>query len=115
VGANSYTFQAILSNSSGFSYLRHRLSAQLSLKVPGDLFLHLAGALQFLSFRDKVFLDTSLFIEDDNRNWVGVRLSRELGKGFSLEASYAFYASTFSADAVYYRRHVAGLGVAYSL
>jgi len=110
-----YTFQAVLSNSFGFSYVRHRVWAQVSAKLPGAVYAHLAGAIQLLSFRDPVFLDTSLFIEDDNRNWLAVKLSREIGKGFAIEARWAFYASTFSADVLYYRRHVVGLGVAYTL
>jgi hypothetical protein len=110
-----YMLQAVTSNSFGFSYLRHQISAQLSAKLPGAIFFHVAGALQFLSFSDPVFLERTLFIEDDNRNWVSVKLSREIGKGFAIEARYNFYTSTFAADVLYYRRHVVGIGVAYSL
>ena len=111
----SYAYQLVRSNSYGFSYARHRVAAQVSSRLPFGFFGHLAGALQLLSFRDPVFIDPVLFIEDDNRNWVAVKLSRELGKGFSMELRYAFFASGFSGDALYYRRHVAALGFAYAL
>jgi hypothetical protein len=110
-----YTFEAVSSNSLGFSYTSHRLGAQLSARLPGQLYLHVGGALRFLSFGDRIFLNTVLFIEDDNRNWVAVKVSREVGKGFALEATYRFYASVFAQDVLFYRRHVAGFGVAYAL
>ena len=110
----SYTFQAVRSNSYGFSYLRHRVGLQLSAKLPWGVFGHLGGALQWLSFRDPVFLDPVLFVEDDNRNFVSVKLTRALAPKLSLEARWSFYASGFSGDPLYYRRHVAGLGVAYA-
>ena len=59
-------------------------------------------------------LDPVLFVEDDNRNFVSVKLTRALAPKLSLEARWSFYASGFSGDPLYYRRHVAGLGVAYA-
>ena len=111
----AYSFQWVRSNSVGFSYARHRVTAQVSTRLPWNLFAHLAGALQLLSFRDPIYVDPVLFIEDDNRNWVSAKLSRALGAGVSLELRYAFFASGLAGDPLYYRRHVASLGFAYSL
>lgn len=109
-----YTFQAVRSNSYGFSYLRHRVGLQVSAKLPWRMYAHLGGALQWLSFRDPVFLDPVLFVEDDNRNFVAVKLSRALTRKLRLEARWSLYASGSSGEPLYYRRHVAGLGVSYT-
>jgi hypothetical protein len=110
----SYVFQWVRSNSYGFSFVRHRVAAQVSARLPLRFFVHVGGALQLLAFRDPIFLNPTLFIEDDNRNWVSLKVSRPLGRGFTLEARWSFYASGLSGDPLYYRRHVLGLGVAYA-
>jgi hypothetical protein len=105
------------STSFGESLVRHRIELSGTSELFADLYLTARVLLQLNQFLDPALRegDTGTFItiEDESRNALFLHLTRDLGKAWTVEARYAFYANAFSEQDVAYRRHTAYAGLIY--
>jgi hypothetical protein len=110
-----YSFIDDDSDSYGESYLRNRVQLVVGAALPWELFLVGMAAVQLTSYPDGLYLSPELLLleDDDDLDEVGVKISKDVGKGFSIEARYGFYYNGLQQNGLTYERHVAYLGVAW--
>jgi hypothetical protein len=111
----TYSFLYDNSNSYGETFLRHRIEVLAGLVLPWELYVVATGALQFTSFPDGLYLSPELLLleDDDDLDEISVKISRDLGKGFGVEARYGYYRNDLQQNGLTYERQVAYLGVVY--
>lgn len=107
-------YETNTSNSVGATYDRQSVRVQGTVPLPWELLLTAALALQWFQYPDRIYLSNTLFIEDEGRSAVTLRVERPLDDDWSLVGSGGgwFKPGGTGPD---YRRVVAGLGVAYRL
>jgi hypothetical protein len=111
----TYSFIYDNSNAYGESLLRHRVEVLAGFSLPWELYLVATGALQFTSFPGGLYLSPELLLleDDDDLDEISVKISRDLGKGFGLEARYGYYRNDLQQNGLTYERQVAYVGVVY--
>ncbi len=111
----TYSFIDDKSNSYGETFLRHRVEVLAGVVLPWELYAVATGALQLTSFPDGLYLSPQLLLleDDDDLDEISVKISRDLGKGFGIEARYGYYRNYLQQNGLTYERQVAYLGVVY--
>jgi hypothetical protein len=109
----TYSFVDDQSDSYGESFLRHRVELLVGVLLPWGIYLVGGGALQITSYPDGLYLSPQLLLleDDDDLNDVSVKVSKDIGKGFAVEARYGYYRNDFEQNGLAYERQVAYLGV----
>lgn len=113
-------YQLMINDSSSFaqSLIRHRLELAATVNTWLEVVLTVKVLLQVNGYPDGLILQGDLgtftAIEDETRNALIVHLTREIGRGWLVEARYAFYFSPFAADVSSYTRHALLLGAVVS-
>ena len=108
------------SSSYGQSLVRHRLSGSATIELPGQVYATGSAALQVDQYLDPLLLARDVVsqsftsIDDENRSALAVRLSRRVGRGFTAEARWAFFADSLSKDDLEFRRQVVYGGLTWS-
>lgn len=109
-----YQLASNRSNSFGQSYVRQRLEASATHELPFGIVGTLRLVLQLTQFVDPLLLSRDvglLSIDDENRNMASLRLSRELGGGFTLETRAALYRNEFATEELGFARTTVYLGL----
>jgi hypothetical protein len=111
----TYSFIDDDSDSYGESFLRHRVELLAGVALPWELYVVATGALQFTSFPDGLYLSPELLLleDDDDLDEISVKISRDLGKGFGVEARYGYYRNDLQQNGETYERQVAYVGIVY--
>ena len=111
--AAGYTLEDDSSNSYGESALRHRINAQLGLRLPFGTMGFLAASLQLSHYPDGVYLSPDILLVEDSEalDSASVRLVRPLGAHVDLELRYGLYATSLPSNGLSYLRQLASLGV----
>ncbi len=111
----TYRFVDDRSDAFGESFVRNRVEGLFGWILPGDIYLAATGALQITSYPDGLYLSPQLLLleDDDDLNEVSVKLSRDLGGGFSLEARAGYYWNDFLQNGLTYERALVFGGIAY--
>jgi hypothetical protein len=118
--ALGYAVQLNLSNSFGFSLIRHIFTLKLGYRLPWQIYATAKAQLFVTSYFDPVLLAPPTVtvstnnIEDENRNSLIVDLERPVGKlGLSVELRYSLYTNELSASPASFLRQVVYLGLSY--
>lgn len=108
----TYSFTDDRSDAYGESFLRHRLQLLAGFSLPWELTLVASAALQFTSYPDGLYLSPQILLleDDDDLDSVTVKLSRDLGKGFDVEARVGYYRNDLFQNGLAYERAVAYVG-----
>jgi hypothetical protein len=107
-----YAYEVDDSNSHGGGFARHLVSASAHVALPLGLLASGEASLQRLVHADPQHFTPELFVEDEDRSAVSVRLERPLGGDFALVGSGAFLFSPKGTGPAYDRQTFL-LGVAY--
>ncbi len=110
-----YSFVDDASNAYGESFLRHRLELLVGVVLPWEIYAVATGALQLTSYPDGLYLSPQILLleDDDDLDELSVKLSRDVGKGFSVELRWGYYVNELFQNSLAYRRQVVYLGLAY--
>jgi hypothetical protein len=119
----AYGIQFNDSNSYGFSWLRHVVTARFAAHLPGGFSFAARGVLQILQLADSVLLDPLINHMDtfdaENRSSVEAAVDRGLSDHLRLVLRYAYYTSVLGTlpgvdpRRVDFSRHLAFVGLAY--
>jgi hypothetical protein len=118
----AYAVQLNRSNSFGWSWVRHVLTAKLATRLPWQLYLTIKAQLVVSHYLDPQLLDrnvnnqTPILFEDENRNAFLVDLERPIGRsGVAVEARFSVYTNELGSPPASFLRYVAYLGITYRL
>ena len=108
-----YAWTEQRSNSFGETNLRHRLSAQLGVRLPWEVTAVVNGAVQLTRFPDGIFLSSDVLLANDeeNANSVSLRLARPVSDAVDVELRCALFDYELPANGLSYQRQVASVGV----
>src|SRR5438132_8670481 len=115
-----YGLQLNLSDSFGYSLLRHVFTARLAARLFWQIYGTLKAQVFYNTYLDPVLLGTTLTlrplsIEDENRNAFIVDLERPIGKtGVAIVARYSLYTNELASSSSEFIRHLVYLGVSYN-
>jgi hypothetical protein len=120
--ATSYGLQLNLSDSFGYSLLRHVFTARVAARLFWEIYGTLKAQVFYNTYLDPVLLGTTLTlrpasIEDENRNAFIVDLERPIGKtGVAIVVRYSLYTNELTSNSpVQFIRHVVYAGVSYNV
>jgi len=108
-----YAWTEQRSNSFGETNLRHRLSAQVGVRLPWEVTAVVTGALQLTRFPDGIFLSSDILLANDeeNANSLSLRLARPVTDSVDVELRYALFQYQLPANQLSYQRQVAFVGM----
>jgi hypothetical protein len=116
----SARYHLMVNDSSSFaqSLIRHRLELAATFETWLEVVLTVKVLLQVNGYPDGLILEGDLgtftTIEDETRNALIFHLTREITKGWMVEARYAFYFSPFAPAVSSYTRHALYVGAVVS-
>lgn len=113
----SYNPEINSSNSAGESVFRQRFQLSVTSELFYRIYLNLLLSLMISSFKDGILISDILLITNDseNRNYLIIKLSREIYKNTMIEFRYAYYYSEFSNYITRFSRSVVSLGLSIRL
>lgn len=108
-----YAYYQQLSNSFGETNVRHRLSAQVGLRLPWEVTAVATAALQLTRYPDGIYLSSELLLaqDEENANTVSLRLARPISAWMDVEVRYAVFQYRLPQNQLEYLRQVAFAGV----
>jgi hypothetical protein len=119
----AYGLQYNDSNSYGFGWLRHVVTARFAMQLPAGFSLAARAVLQILQLSDSVLLDPSVnrgdTFDNENRSSVEIGIDHGLTQHLRFVVRYAYYTSVLGTNAgvdprqVDFSRHLTFTGVAY--
>lgn len=114
----SYRFELLQSESTGESFLGHRVQLLFATNIFWRMYLVLQAQLQFRTYSDGFTLNHSLFpvndlpSEDENlASHFSIRLSRTLWRNIQVQLRYSLYINLFGVSAARYLRNLVSVGL----
>jgi hypothetical protein len=112
IGSLEYAYEIDDSNSAGAGFGRHVVTASVHAELPLGLLASGEASLQRIVHADRQHLAEDLFVEDEDRSSVSLRLERPLFGELSL-VGHASYQFSPADDGPAYGRQLYLIGVAY--
>lgn len=111
----AYNPEINISNSAGESVFRQRFQLTLSTQIIYDIYLNLLLSIMISSFSDGILVSDEILLlsDNENRNYIILKLSREVFKKTFLELKYSYYYSEYSNYATRFTRYVLSLGLCF--
>ncbi len=108
-----YSYFEQRSNSFGETNLRHRLSAQVGVRLPWDVTAVATAALQLTRFPDGIYLSSDVLLvqDEENANTVSLRFARPVSAHVDVELRYALFQYRLPQNNLEYLRQVAFAGI----
>ncbi len=109
----TYNPEINLSNSAGESVFRQRFQLSMTSMLFFRIYLNMLLSVMISSFKDGILISDELLLINDseNRNYIIVKLSREIYKKTMLELKYSYYYSEFSNYITQFSRTVLSAGL----
>ncbi len=109
----SYNPEINISNSIGESVFRQRFQLSVASQIFLDIYINILLSFMVSSFKDGILIsDQILLINDnENRNYVIIKLSREIVKNLMLEIKYSYFYSEFSNYTTSFSRYTIASGL----
>lgn len=113
-------WEAVRSNSFGYSLGRRSLSAMASGWLPGQLLLQVRGRIESVSYRDHGLADVYILRagEDqeagEDNNSLQARLRRPVGPGWSVEGRISWFRNESLLVGSFYRKAVGSIGIVWT-
>jgi hypothetical protein len=109
----AYNPEINLSNSAGESVIRQRFQLTLATQIIYEIYFNLLLSVMISSFKDGILVSDEILLlnDNENRNYIILKLSKEIFKKTFLELRYSYYYSEFSNYTTRFDRHVISSGV----
>lgn len=102
----SYAYAQNTSNSFGQGLKRHGVDLTVTTPLPWNLFVSAHLELQRTTYDDRVLIDATFLVDEDNRNAGVVSLVRAIGQHWEIEARYSLYLQEFGVGGAYSRQTI---------
>ncbi|MCX7958098.1 MAG: hypothetical protein N3B13_03545 [Deltaproteobacteria bacterium] len=101
------------SNSAGESVFRQRFQISMTSMLFFKIYLNMLLSVMISSFKDGILISDELLLinDNENRNYIIFKLSREVYKKTMVELKYSYYYSEFSNYITQFSRSVVSAGV----
>lgn len=101
------------SNSAGESVFRQRFQISIASQILYDIYLNILLSFMISSFKDGILISDQLLLVNDNenRNYIIIKLSREILRNLMLEMRYSYYYSEFSNYITRFSRYTLAFGI----
>ncbi|MCX7944305.1 MAG: hypothetical protein N2746_07355 [Deltaproteobacteria bacterium] len=108
----SYNPEINTSNSAGESVFRQRFQLSMTSLLFFKIYINMLISIMISSFKDGILISDELLLINDseNRNYIIIKLSREIYKKTMIEFKYSYYYSEFSNYITQFNRTVISLG-----
>jgi hypothetical protein len=108
-----YSYFEQRSNSFGETNLRHRVSAQVGMRLPWEVTAVATAALQLTRFPDGIYLSSDVLLvqDEENANTLSLRFARPVSGHVDVELRYALFQYRLPQNNLEYLRQVAFVGV----
>lgn len=101
------------SNSAGESVFRQRFQLSIASQILYDIYLNILLSFMISSFKDGILISDQILLVNDNenRNYIIIKLSREILRKLMFEIRYSYYYSEFSNYITRFSRYILAAGI----
>lgn len=108
----TYNPEVNSSNSAGESVFRQRFQLSMTTILFYKIYLNMLLSIMISSFKDGILISDELLLlnDNENRNYIILKLAREIYKNTLFELKYSYYHSEFSNYTTQFSRNVLSTG-----